>query len=544
MRHGILIALLAMLMCLTAIAQTPPTLQISKSSGSASLSWSGVPSEFFFLQASTNLVRPITWSNLDFVAGSGTSVAAATPQQFFRLAQIVLVFQFTIFYGPDLEVSPGEMMTINGSVWCNGNIWTSPSASLTYGSTVTACGQIYYTRNPNDPQANGSKNNITFLDNTNNPTTNGAPLIVPLVGSADYSPTNMRAIINLPPAGWGPPNWGNAYSINGFAYDYNAVDLIISNSASAVNGTYGTNINVYYQNPNLSPNYLTLVPKVPIVTSTPIVNMYGQTTGYAYSTNFSYSFVTNVSFYDYREGKTVQAVQIDVGQLDNWLNDNSATGGNQFNALNDSSKGHIINSIFVYNNVPLTGSQLPAVRVSDGAQLPPGGFTVVTPQPMYVLGNYNVQTATSAANASASTQNTAYTYPAALVADAITILSSSWSDSYSALTSLSSRGVSGADTVNAAMVVGIVPSTTVNGVQHYSGGIENFFRLLENWNGQALWYNGSEVALFSSQYATNYWNSPGVYYSIPARYWGFDTNFIGYTKLPPLTPEVVNLVSP
>ena len=37
----------------------------------------------------------------------------------------------------------------------------------------------------------------------------------------------------------------------------------------------------------------------------------------------SFSFVTNVVFYDYREKKTVQAVQIDIAKFNNWLTNTS-----------------------------------------------------------------------------------------------------------------------------------------------------------------------------------------------------------------------------
>ena len=44
-------------------------------------------------------------------------------------------------------------------------------------------------------------------------------------------------------------------------------------------------------------------------------------------TNIYYSFASNTTFYDYREGKTVQAVQIDVGNLVAWITNDAADGG-------------------------------------------------------------------------------------------------------------------------------------------------------------------------------------------------------------------------
>ncbi|MGH7942711.1 MAG: hypothetical protein ACREE6_12760, partial [Limisphaerales bacterium] len=72
---------------------------------------------------------------------------------------------------------------------------------------------------------------------------------------------------------------------------------------------------------------------------------------------------------------------------------------------------------------------------------------------------------------------------------------------------------------------------------HYSGGIENFLRLLEDWNGKTLTYNGSIMVMFASKYATNYWQLPEAYYYFPNRQWAFDTNFLIQSDLPPLTPN-------
>jgi hypothetical protein len=63
--------------------------------------------------------------------------------------------------------------------------------------------------------------------------------------------------------------------------------------------------------------------------------------------------------------------------------------------------------------------------------------------------------------------------------------------------------------------------------------------LLENWSSSInLTYNGSIVVMFPSAYATNRWQTTGVYYNPPHRVWGFDLNFETQNGLPPLTPEL------
>jgi hypothetical protein len=69
----------------------------------------------------------------------------------------------------------------------------------------------------------------------------------------------------------------------------------------------------------------------------------------------------------------------------------------------------------------------------------------------------------------------------------------------------------------------------------YSGGVENFFRLLETWG--TFYWNGSIIVMFPSQYATNSFVNTGNYYVAPTRHWAFDTNFTAQGGLPPLTPQ-------
>jgi hypothetical protein len=133
--------------------------------------------------------------------------------------------------------------------------------------------------------------------------------------------------------------------------------------------------------------------------------------------------------------------------------------------------------------------------------------------------------------------DTQLTYPAAFMADSITVLSSNFVDEGSSQSGQSYTARKPFDTtVNAACLEGIVQSIGNN----YSGGVENFLRLLEDWDGYTLTYNGSIIVMFPSEYATNLWQAPdgtGSYYGVPKRVWAFDTNFLSTPGLPPLTPD-------
>ena len=495
---------------------------------------------------------------------NGPVAVPATVQLCTEFASIP-IFQYAIFYNMDLEICPGAAMTIGGHVHSNNNIYytgNSASQPLTFASMVDSSGFSTNSRSPSDPQT-WSPGNVNF-NVPGQPLQNVDSLSMPI--GTNNSPAAVAAIIQLPPSSITIPS-AAAYSPTGQVYLYNQADLIITND------TTGTNLTVLYNNGNATTQLTPVQPDVLIIAT----NYQTKTQTIAPTTNaVYYSFVTNVSFYDYREKDTVRAIQIDVGKLNAWLTNNATIisnivkgatsgtnmyiggtnrGGYQYNQMNingSTSKGRNIWSIYVYNSVPLTSTTLPAVRLVNGSQLPSStlfgntffsGLTVATAQPIYTLGNYNVTNNGATAFTLGSTTNGG-TVPAALIGDSLTILSQNWSDSYSlANTAVSSTTLNGRTaiqtTVNAAALEGIVPSVTVNGTKQYSGGVENFLRLLENWNGVNLNYNGSIVVMFPSQYATNFWIGPGTYYNAPNRNWGFDLNFTkGQSYQPPMSPQV------
>ncbi len=542
-------------------AQTgwPMRFQYSDGSGNNNLIGVTLGTQYF-----TNMLGS-TFTNLGGYVTDCTITSTATPSnQLYAVsatvqqqvhATIIPLFQFAIFYNMDMDVSPGQTMNVTGPVFANGNIWMWPYASMSFNNTVESASFVTNKMEPYDQQSSSGYVAPTYLM-SGQPLSKQDSMTLPI--GTNNSASAVEAIINLPAGTNGAPNpW--AYTTNGQIYLFNEADLIISNSASGLINSHGSNITIWYQDPNnVTP--LTLVSNDFYALKTGgSTNVITQTNGIYSPTNVayeSYSFVTNAQFYDFRESDTNQAVQIDISKLNTWLTNSAATGGKTYNKKSYSDKGRGIFSMFVYNSVPPNSSQLPAVRLVNGQQLPfttdpngtgatTSGLTVVTPQPLYVLGNYNVQTATSSAGASAGTTNTAYTYPASLMGDAITSLSANWNDTGSAYVkggSLSSR-TPVSTTINAACLEGIVVSTNSGGNNYYSGGIENFMRLEENWSSSyTLTYNGSIVVMFPSIYATNFWQVPGNYYNPPTRKWGFDLNFTSPSKLPPLTPKFYKMI--
>lgn len=496
------------------------------------------------------------------IAATATpTTAPAVPATVTESVQFALIplFQFAIFYNMNLEIAAASTLNIKGAVYSNGGIW-SGSSTITFSSTVSAVGIA--TNTANDPFVSWgsgySGSGASHYTLANQPTSGNDTITMPVGTNND--PNSVEAIVNLPPSTY---QWGtaNAFTTNGQLYLANEADLFLTN---AYNGTnwgslvpQGTNMFLYYQDADATPYETFVTNDYYILKTGGWTNHISQSTtaGIDSYTNVQYagySFLTNSIFYDWREGwhggsgppKTVQAVQIDLGLFSKWLTNAAVNGGSNLNALCRNDKTHPIDSIYIYNAVPLTSTTLPAVRIVNGGRLPPGddpnGFSLATAMPLYVWGDYN---ASNSLGSDLGLNSDAYTEPSALFADSITIFSDAWNDTNS-LNANKSKDTSGgftasATTINAACLEGIVESTnnSSSDANGYSGGVENFLRLLENWGSKQLTYNGSIVVMFPSRFATNCWQQTGGYYSAASRAWAFNTNFFIGNDLPPLTPK-------
>lgn len=534
----------------------------------------------------------------------------ATVTETVQFAYIPL-FQFAIFYNMNLEIAAAATLDIKGPVYSNGGFW-SGSDTITFDSTVSAVGIA--TNTANDPFCSGySGSGRSTYNVTGQPTSGNDTLTMP-VGQSN-NPASVEAVVNIPPSPYLLGS-GNAYTTNGQLYLANEADLYLTNSPFGTNWGWGNSGNnlplgspmaLYYSDGSLNPsltwvtndfyivsNYygtthqLFTTNYVPVWSNsingksyyasgfqtangfwftngiTPIsyVNYNGYMAGTNYVWYMGYSFLTNVLFYDWREGwnmgkgppKQVYAVQLDLQKYNIWMTNSglspalnaSTYGGSNYNYTCNFDKSHPMDSIYIYNAVPLTTKVLPAVRVVNGGMLPTQtagkGFSLATAMPIYVWGDFN---ASNSFGSSLSQNSTTYTWPAALMGDAITVLSDSWTDSKSS--NSVDYAVSKGSTINCACLEGIVESNPNNTLSEssskgYSGGVENFLRLLEDWSSKALYYNGSIIVMFPSQYATNCWQQTGYYYSAPIRDWAFDTNFLVGSGLPPLTPKSTGVI--
>ena len=394
-----------------------------------------------------------------------------------QLARIP-VFQFMMYSTDDMEISCGQPFLITGRVHSNARLYVEPDNAMTFQSRVTAVRSILFQRHPNDSRGAPS-GSVVYQVPKEWPV---AAMSLP-IGTTN-TPTAVREIIAPAPA------FENPNSAIGRLRYYNLSDMVLVVTDSGMSASSG-GFN----------SFATTIP-----------------------TNELPTFVSTASsFWDAREGKTVRPIDIDIGPFTAWCGTNTSV------RIALGSKD--VYSIYIWDQRTLPGNQLGAVRLSNGRRLPSRGLTVATARPLYVLGHYNQ---TNLANL--ATTNTSTTLPASLVADSITILSSSWSDANSHA-DVDSRNAS-PTTVNAAILAGAVE--TANG--YYGGGMENFPRFLEAWGlSNTLTYNGSMVKMFPSQYATNRWGMSNVY-KPPKRDWAYDLNFENPALLPPLTPSMQRVI--
>jgi hypothetical protein len=130
---------------------------------------------------------------------------------------------------------------------------------------------------------------------------------------------------------------------------------------------------------------------------------------------------------------------------------------------------------------------------------------------------------------------------AAVIADAVTFLSNSWTDdkSFDFPYVASSRAVPNDAWYRLAIASGKGPSFTqpVGTAQDFGtdGGVHNFLRFLEDWNS-TLHYTGSIVSLYFARQGLGTYKG-GIVYSPPTRDYSFDVEFLVPSQLPPGTPR-------
>ena len=177
---------------------------------------------------------------------------------------------------------------------------------------------------------------------------------------------------------------------------------------------------------------------------------------------------------------------------------------------------------------PNTGARFQAIRLINIGGTPADLFentTIASDNPVYIQGDFNSGGGTVRG--------------VAIVSDAINVLSNSFT------TKTCNSGVPDASvtTINAALFGGNVPTPAGGGT--YSGGLENYPRMHEDWSpggtSENLNIMGSFINLWVSSQADGDWVYGGDRYEAPIRNWGWDVRFQNPDFWPPFIPSIFSV---
>ncbi|HYL79267.1 MAG TPA: PilX N-terminal domain-containing pilus assembly protein [Candidatus Acidoferrum sp.] len=418
---------------------------------------------------------------------SGPRGTRAGVTQVLQYMQVPL-FQFGVFYGKgvDLEMAPGQAMTFNGRVHANSSIYLRNDAaagSMKFNSYMTTAGTIN-----------------RYIKRDGSSVHNDNPMIADQSGT--FHAMNFDHSTGLDFGGsWSENSWKSTAlsTFQGMVQDKSmGVQEITPPIPDLFNNP---------SNPDQIAHQLIEKSKPsdsPALSAAKLYNQAGLRIVNGVATDKNGNTVTlpagvisTKNFYDKREGATITVTEVNIAAL-------RTSGVSPSNGI-----------LYVTND-----STNNSVRLVNGSQLPTstdGGFTVVSEKPVYIQGDYN----------------TTNKVAAAVMADAVTILSNNWQTNNSDAKGdqTTSNRPASATSVNAAFALGpSVESTTGQG----NGQLENVIRFLEDWGStRTFTYSGSLVSLWHSQHAQGTWG--GGYYNPPRRVWSYDTLF--NNQQPPGAPR-------
>lgn len=386
------------------------------------------------------------------------------------------LFQFCVFYDGDLEILPGPNMTLAGRVHANGDVYLNTNGTLTIDSDYLRCtGELFRGRKDSSAGATGT-------------------VRVRRQGTTDYGVLTAAMASGERWSGGAcdPVYYGNYGNDSAQWIDFaNATwDGTVQTQAHGVKEV-------------AAPQFETMEPGGHYHNEAGLVIEYTggaltvlRRTGSGAVQDVTAALpadsVTVDSLYDGREGKNVGAINVDVKKLQDagLMPDNGVLYAHRSDVSAADPNG------FLFKN----GKELEAPTF------------IVSPCPVYLQGDFNCPDAGSG-----------YEKQAAIVmADALNLLSNAWDGTKGPGTGLPAAS---ATTVNAALVSGTVPTPDVPDGS-YSGGLENYPRFHENWNGRNMSISGAFISLFESRYATGRWRYGNPCYTAPVRLWGFDPDLL------------------
>lgn len=471
--------------------------------------------------------------------------------------QATPIFQFAVFYNNDLEIFPGPNMVLNGRIHTNSNLYMGSNNTLSCNTNyVRAAGAIYRNRKDDPSASPGTVRIRRWVENPFDST-------VPVTYVTMNSESQMRSAGVTTVSGydarfttghdsngdgdywdsgewlpWGPGAlhyWGRVDSDglpNGDELPGNGPyppDLPAYEGHTVLDGTHAVS-------PALVPSIGSIAMFEPQQNGTHVWNATqrryvpatsGEGThskGYfhenadlsliVYTDGTWDAFDGEGSSVKYQMSSAVTIKTIYDARQANGTSNKTRVASIDVEKLNASGVFPANGLLYASHYGLGTGTNARGIELANGRLLA-APLTVVSEGAVYVQGNFN-------------TQNKK---PAAVVADAVNLLSNAWTGNKTPGTLPTAT----ATTYNLAMITGNQESSVGN----YNGGFENLPRFHERWSGVDCRISGAFVSTWNSRYATGRWVYGGDRYEAPNRLWGYDPLFNNVANLPPFTPMVV-----
>jgi len=384
------------------------------------------------------------------------------------------IFQFGVFYDDSLEIHNGPQMDFIGRVHTNSSLFLGTNSLTRFFRNITIAGDLYRFRIWNHETFSGAIQIQEPLGSFVNLTRDSEDYVGNDEGWVTWTNANFGGRLrtrahNITPLGMPIPKTIDPIEI------IKRRDAGDGPALKLERLDYKADTRVY-ANSNLSS-----------------ISIMDKTGGSKVLADPSALTASYGAFYDDREGQWVDLLVLDVSKL---------TAGD----LDDG---------VVYISIDEESGRHKGIKIINGSALP-APMTVTSDNSIYVQGNYN----------------TVNWQPSAMMADAVYLLSNSWSDAQNPAPPHTLRSASSTE-YHVAILSGDTPNAGA-----YNGGLENFPRFLENWSGQTCRIVGSFINLFLSDNATGQWSYGDPIYRAPVRDWWFDVNFLDFNKLPPGTPSV------
>jgi hypothetical protein len=375
-------------------------------------------------------------------------------------------FEFYIFWYEDLELYHKKDMVFDGHVHSNGDIFIGTTKNMIFNGPVTAAGHIYHHTK----------------------------------GGGHVSPPGDIDFIDA----WGDlqPMFLNGYWLDADESTWPA-EAITRWGGTVMDASHGI-YPLYYILPATVPSQIEIIQRG-LVTDPPELReakyWYDATIriidGSAYDSmgvpiSMGVGTISSTNFKDHREGRIMWVTQLDIDAM--------------------ITNGTAPSNGVIYISGSLVGD---AVRLINAETLPPGGLTIVTDNPLYIMGDYNITPKR----------------PSSVLADAVTVLSADFDDSKTFKGKVNQQACE--TWVNTGVMAGS-QSTIWYGGQggEFNGGLETIIRFLERWSNVHLHFRGSLLSPWQSQQATGVWE-PGTYYSPPIYDWGYDPSLTEPSTMPP-----------